>query len=144
MGERFMTALMCDDVRREEGNKLSYIGIYSASLLVTQFPIVLPKLCFVLSLHTRGEDRPPNSVVFKLYSDETLLGELPIAAEQLSSHAELMLNRASNEAVQFVVGAVVQIAPFQIERPCRLKARAIVDGAELKGGAWPVEKLLAQ
>jgi hypothetical protein len=144
MGERFMTAVMCDDVRREEGNKLSYMGIYDASLLVARFPIVLPKLCFVLSVYFRGEDVVPSSVVFRLYNDEHMIGEMSIPGEQLALLADGMRNTAPVESTQLRVGAIVELVPFHVERPCRLKVRAIVDGAELKGGAWPVDELKIQ
>ena len=40
--------IICDDIRQEIGNKLSFIGIYGPTLLVTKIPYVFPKLCFVI------------------------------------------------------------------------------------------------
>jgi len=39
--------IICDDIRQEIGNKLTFIGIYGPQILVTKIPYVFPKLCFV-------------------------------------------------------------------------------------------------
>src|SRR5262245_11184647 len=44
--------LLCDDVRLEVGNKLSYMGVFQ-SIIVPQLPVWLPKLAVVN--HWRGE-----------------------------------------------------------------------------------------
>lgn len=44
--------LLCDDVRLEVGNKLSYMGVFQ-NIVVPQFPVWLPKLAVVN--HWRGE-----------------------------------------------------------------------------------------
>jgi len=44
--------ILCDDVRLEMGNKLSYMGVFQ-SIVVPQLPVWLPKLAVVN--HWRGE-----------------------------------------------------------------------------------------
>src|SRR5881628_3312045 len=44
--------ILCDDVRLEIGNKLSYMGVFQ-SIVVPQLPVWLPKLAVVN--HWRGE-----------------------------------------------------------------------------------------
>ncbi len=44
--------LLCDDVRLEVGNKLSYMGVFQ-SIVVPQLPVWLPKLAVVN--HWRGD-----------------------------------------------------------------------------------------
>ena len=44
--------LLCDDVRLEVGNKLSYMGVFQ-SIIVPQLPVWLPKLAVVN--HWRGD-----------------------------------------------------------------------------------------
>jgi hypothetical protein len=44
--------LLCDDVRLEVGNKLSYMGVFQ-NIVVPQLPVWLPKLAVVN--HWRGE-----------------------------------------------------------------------------------------
>ena len=46
--------LLCDDVRLEVGNKLSYMGVFQ-SIIVPQLPVWLPKLAVVN--HWRGQRR---------------------------------------------------------------------------------------
>ena len=40
--------LICDDIRREIGNKSSLIGIYPSNVISVPIPSVIPKLCFHL------------------------------------------------------------------------------------------------
>ena len=44
-------AIVCDDIRQEVGNKLSFIGTYGLKpdIFVSKIPAVLPKLCFGLT-----------------------------------------------------------------------------------------------
>ena len=45
---KFNYAIICDDIRQEVGNKFSLIGIYLKEIIVSKFPITLPKLCFAI------------------------------------------------------------------------------------------------
>ena len=38
--------IICDDIRREIGNKISLIGLYQETILVSSLPYIFPKLCF--------------------------------------------------------------------------------------------------
>jgi len=40
--------LICDDIRREIGNKSSLIGIHPGNVILIPIPSVIPKLCFHL------------------------------------------------------------------------------------------------
>ena len=73
---RFMTTVMCDDVRREEGNKVSHMGIYGPTLLVPQFPTALAKLCFVMSVTCPASEPSPKSLVFRLLQNDEVMGEI--------------------------------------------------------------------
>ena len=49
--------LVCDDIRREVGNKSSLIGIYRRDIVVATTPYIFPKLCFHLAFkNVRGKD----------------------------------------------------------------------------------------
>lgn len=41
--------IICDDIRQEIGNKLSFIGVYQDNIFVPNLPFTFPKLCF--SIH---------------------------------------------------------------------------------------------
>ncbi|MGD9878556.1 MAG: hypothetical protein AB7U95_00320 [Reyranella sp.] len=135
---RFMTAILCDDVRREEGNKLSYMGIYSSNLLVPAFPAPLAKLCFVLSVVCQGGAPPPARLVFQVFNDDNLIGELPVPDDALAAAAAAP---ASGPGSRVEFGAVMQVFPVMLTGPGVLKARALCDGEELAGGAWPVTQV---
>jgi len=136
-GSRFMTTVMCDDVRREEGNKVSHMGIYGPTLLVPQFPIALAKLCFVMSVNCPASEPPPKSLAFRLLQNDEVLGEIVIPEEALAAAPRQVT--ADSDSKRLVFGAVLQIFPLQLEGPCKLHARAMCDGEELKGGSWSVD-----
>jgi hypothetical protein len=132
-GDRFMWTIFCDDVRQEVGGKLAYMGIYGVNLLVPNYPAHLLKLCAVMSVRTTAT-RPPTSVVFKLVRDEDVVYEHAIDHAALK---EMIATMAKGDADHrhITVGAVAQIVNVVITDRCMLKARAIVDGEELRGGA---------
>ncbi len=45
----FEYTIICDDIREEVNNKLSFIGVYGSNILVSKIPFVFPKLCFITS-----------------------------------------------------------------------------------------------
>ena len=47
------TALFCDDIRFELGNKHTYVGCYDAEIVLPELPFVLPKFCISVELHLR-------------------------------------------------------------------------------------------
>jgi len=141
--QRFMTAIMCDDVRREEGNKLSYMGIYSSNLMVPGFPVALPKLCFVMSIICPAQETPPTSLIFRLLRDEEILAEIPISEDTFSNLHQQTSGADNPDTKRLTIGTVIQMFPLQLAGPCELKARALCDGEELKGGSWPVDTIAA-
>lgn len=134
-----MTTIVCDDVRREEGNKLSYMGIYGASLVVPTFPVTLPKLCFVMSVLCSGNEKPPKRLSFRLYKDADVLTELTLPQAAFKVARAQAQKDATRDAKRFTFGTVLQVYPLQLTGPCILKARALCDDEELTGGAWSVE-----
>ena len=135
--ERFLSAIFCDDVRREEGNKLSYMGVYGTNLLVPDFPIVLPKLCIALQMRTSPS--PPKDVLFKLLRDDELIVERHFTAADLASLSGVVED--PRERSMQLIATIFQIFPLQLTGPCRFRARAICDGEEFKGGTLAVAKL---
>jgi len=139
--ERFMTTVMCDDVRREEGNKLSYLGIYSGSIIVPDFPVTLPKLCFVASLSCPGHQELPKSLKFLVLKNEEIMAEVVISEAVLENVRRQCESVDESDSKRLTIGTVFQIFPLQLAEECLLKARAICDEEEIKGGSWPVERV---
>ncbi len=42
--------IICDDIRQEVDNKMSYIGIYDEDVVVDKIPTLIPILSFVITL----------------------------------------------------------------------------------------------
>jgi hypothetical protein len=45
---KFEYAIICDDIRQEIGNKLTFVGVYQDQIIVPAFPYTFPKLCFFI------------------------------------------------------------------------------------------------
>lgn len=129
-------ATFCDDVRQEAGNKLSYMGVYGPNLIVQSFPTQLMKFCCVFSLRV-PLSAVPGLVVFKLLHGEEVLFESELIPPQFAEHAEGVLPDEAESRV-VTISAVAQLVGFEITHRSVLKARAIVDGQELRGGAVEV------
>lgn len=39
--------IICDDIREERGNKITFVGAYGQDIFTTKIPFIFPKLCFV-------------------------------------------------------------------------------------------------
>ncbi|MBW2737804.1 MAG: hypothetical protein JRE64_02920 [Deltaproteobacteria bacterium] len=54
---KFEYAIICDDIRQEISNKLSFIGIYGKDIFVSKISFTFPKLCFaILYKDIKAED----------------------------------------------------------------------------------------
>lgn len=42
--------IVCDDIRNENGNKFSLMGVYTKSIILSSFPTILPKFCLCIML----------------------------------------------------------------------------------------------
>jgi hypothetical protein len=131
ISEPSLRVLFCDDVRQEVGNKLSYLGVYGGNLVVPAFPTNLVKLCCVFSLNLPSK-AAPKSVTFKLLRDEDVIFEADMPPEHIKSLEALAVSGSATQAL--TTGTVAQFVSFPITHACALKARAIVDGKEIRGG----------
>ena len=131
-----MWAMFCDDVRQEVGNKLSFIGIYGPNLVVPALPTTLLKLCCVMVVRAPAE-APPKSVTLRILQDDEELHrmEIDVATVQRAQAATADL-ATGDKSLQFHV--IAQFANLAISERCRIRARALVDGEELKGGSLVV------
>lgn len=43
---KFEYTIICDDIRQEIGNKLTFVGTYQNLIIVSKLPYTFPKLCF--------------------------------------------------------------------------------------------------
>ena len=45
---KFEYSIICDDIRQEIGNKLTFVGVYQDIIIVPKIPFIFPKLCFFI------------------------------------------------------------------------------------------------
>lgn len=51
------TTIFCDDIRREVGGKLTFVGVYTNGLrLHAPYPAMLPKFCMHITVNVDAED----------------------------------------------------------------------------------------
>jgi hypothetical protein len=123
--EPFMWATYCDDVRQEAGNKVSYMGVYGPNLIVQSFPTTLLKLCCVFSVRVPASALP-KQVILRLYRDDEVLFEADL------SPADIKID--GTEGRVLTITSIAQLVSFPVTQNCTLKARAIIDSKELRGG----------
>jgi hypothetical protein len=127
---RLLHAIFCDDVRLEAGNKLSYMGCYTGQMVVASFPTVLPKICVVMTAST-PRSKPFKELKFVLFNNDDVVAE---QVQSIPSAIEIPLGMEGEE-MRLMAAQVIQIFPFQLTAPCKLRARAFTEDGELKGGS---------
>ncbi|MFZ1547157.1 MAG: hypothetical protein WAT12_08655 [Candidatus Nitrotoga sp.] len=137
---RYLHTIYCDDVRLEVGNKQSLMGIYSGDLLVSEFPVALPKLCIIVNLVT-SIDKPLKELTIKVTKDNETLIEVPVTSEKLSEPQSSIVQNGdmNNTDRRIALNFTLTIAPFTIEKECILRVRAVTESGELKGNALKIK-----
>lgn len=144
---RFAHATYCDDIRHELGGKLTLVGVYSSTLLVPSFPVVLPKLCMVLSIVTPAE-RPFQSLKLQVFNDEAVLAEGDLSTEDLGLPAttHTPADDAANEGAELRIefAAHFVFSPLKLEGPGRIRVRVNTEDGEIKANSLRVAQLEVQ
>lgn len=128
--QRYATSIFCDDVRREVGNKVSYMGIYTGLMYLNMFPAVLPRFCIAIQAVT-PVDRPFDFLKFKILADDIVIAEQMVSGEVLLQK-ENDQDIKSDDGKVIIAGAVIQLQPFTIEKPTKLSVRIENEDEELK------------
>jgi len=137
-GDRHLTAVFCDDVRPEQGNKLSFMGIYTGMLVVPNFPTTLPRLCVVLTLRVSPDMIPSDELRFRLYKGDEVIAEQVVPTEALSSARSASASPHMTEDRFASFGSIFQLFPVPLSEPCFFRARAVCDGEEVRGGSLAI------
>lgn len=132
-----MFAIFCDDARQEVGNKVSFMGVYGGQLFLPQMPSVLPKLC--VAMHARTPIKKPfQQLKFRVLKNDELLSEIEIDEATLAAAVKAAFPRDGES--QFIQCAfIVQTITVAVNEPFMLRARAITETEELKGGSLSIE-----
>ena len=93
--------LLCDDVRREVGNKYSFMGIYGKKIIFNRIPAVLPRLCLVVMLDDVKHDVIFGEAQFRQDGEET---------------AKLKFN-VSKKETDIDINLILMASPYKINKP---------------------------
>jgi hypothetical protein len=129
---RHLTSIFCDDIRQEVGNKLSFMGCYTGQMFVHEFPLTLPKLCIAMHAVTPA-DNPFKQIKFRLLKGDEVVAEMDMNMTAIPLPPPPLVHSPGDE-LRFMLGQVFQLSPFLVTEPCVLRARAITEDEELKGG----------
>jgi len=139
-GDRFLTAIFCDDIRQEIGNKLSFMGCYQGELVVPMAPVALPKLCVFASIWTPKE-RPFKSLMLRVIQDDDKeLARIEIPDEGLAEVSLILDETATRKSVS----TAIVFSPFAIEKPTSLRLLATTEEGEIIGPRLLIKVIAAQ
>lgn len=132
MLEPYGYTVFCDDIRQEVAGKLSFIGAYNGSLHILGGQAAsLPKLAAAMTVVVPEGIEVTEPISFALiheFDDQS--------NELLRATAEgynLPISAPPGRVLR--IGLNFQLSPFLVDREGVLKARAYVNGAEVKLGA---------
>ena len=132
---RHIQTIFCDDIRNEMGGKLSYIGVYSGRLIVSKFPVTLPKLCLALNIVTPAS-QPFRSLSLSILKNEEMMAQPILDESQLAEAFEVVVTANVDVASPLSVlmaKFLFVFSPFILEGPCLLRVRAETESEELQG-----------
>jgi hypothetical protein len=126
---RFITAIFCDDIRPEVGNKLSFMGCYQGELVVQVAPVALPKLCIFASISTPIK-RPFKSLMLRVIQDDDVeLARIEIPEEGLAGISPIL----DETSTRTIISPAIVFSPFAIEKPTVLRLMATTEEGEITG-----------
>lgn len=127
--DRILTAIYCDDIRHEVGNKMSFMGCYQSELFVPAAPIGLSKLCVYLTVLT-PKSRPFKSLTLRVVLDDQLeLARLEIPPEELANLPEVTDDTATRKSIS----TAMMFSPFIVEKASVLRVVADTEEGEIIG-----------
>jgi hypothetical protein len=127
--DRFLTAIFCDDIRQEMGNKLSFMGCYQGELIVPMAPVALSKLCVFASILTPKE-KPIKSLTLRIVQDDDIeLARMDITGEGLSEASQIIDETSTRK----IISTAIVFSPFAIEKNTTLRLKATTEEGEIVG-----------
>ena len=117
---RVLQHIVCDDVRQEEGGKVTLVGCYGRWILVdstARFPVLLPKLCFFFRVANVADAK---DFVFTLAPPTDASGP-----QMVSRHSGRLSPPTSDDYVQILLA----LSPYLLLDEGEYKGRVSVSGA---------------
>ena len=127
---RFLTAIFCDDIRYEKGDKESYVGCYlQENLFVPSVPVGLARFCIHAVAYT-STDNPYRSLTFRVVRD----GDQEVARIEIPKDILNVRENFTNETTQrMTVSSSFFFAPLLIEQNMVLRVLADTEYGVLSG-----------
>ena len=134
--ERFGYTVFCDDIRREIGGKLTYVGIYTNLMLVNgTFPYILPKFGFGMYIFEKLENYC-DKITLRIYlpgdksGNPSIEAEMP--ADQVSNPHPSSVYRVSSSHLVF--------SPVLLKEPGIIRVRALCGKDIMRIGGMRIEQ----
>ena len=138
--DRYITAILCDDIRQEMGNKYSLMGCYQGELVVPMVPAALPKLCIFASIYT-PKDKPFKSLLFRVVQDD----DKELARVEMPAEGLIVTGQNHDDtSTKYVLNTAITFAPFSIEKPSMLSFLALTEEGEIIGPRFLIKVGTAQ
>jgi hypothetical protein len=133
MTDRHLSVIFCDDVRQEINGKLTLVGCYGAEMLVTEFPLMLPKLCVTMSAETTVSN-PFKSIAFAVVDEhEVEYARAEISEDDLAKFSLNIPNGDDANKAKYAINSIIQLPIFSVDKPTKLRTVAYSDGEPLRG-----------
>jgi hypothetical protein len=123
---RFASAVFCDDIRYEVGNKITLVGLYNRDLFVSAFPAHLNRLAVSLTIDMPIGEKVESIGVVVEKGDEIIF-EIPsqnLAALPKSQHNNDAKGRDAPSRLTF--GMQFFLPPTPVLEDCTIRVRAIL------------------
>jgi len=114
VGSGFRNVLLCDDVRKEIGNKRTIVGVFSGDIIVSSVPAVVPLAAYIEFMPTSLDD---NEIEFRF-----LVGNKPIATLKATLNDLQMGVVAVLELPKIVIHAT---QPTEVSIDAQIKNRPV-------------------
>ena len=147
MNRLSLYAIFCDDVRREVGNKRTYVGVYTDVLYVPSLPTLIPKFFIVTSITCLRENIPKKLAVRFVLADQELETK-PIdekALEEWRTKADQAVeeegaNYPADQPLKTRLMVEALVSPFVVDREGRLTAFVETETASVRAGTLKIVK----
>jgi hypothetical protein len=132
-------SLFCDDLRREEGGKITLVGLYGSEMIILgSVPTQLPKLALVVTYSERpGEsDKPLELVIyFPGDSDDAPGHRVSLATDQVEEFRRKRVSELELDDPRLTMRLDAVFSPMPIKQEGYIKVRMIRGDAEIRLGA---------
>lgn len=134
---RFVHTSFCDDVRHEQGGKISLMGIYQGSLVIPSgAPGIIQKLCIVVEAQTPIDD-PFTKLTLQLRKDGKVIEEISFPENALGDLART--RDPKRDLKMSMLGSIFILQGMLIEKSCLLSVVALTEREEFLSARLSVE-----